>query len=379
MKKITVTRPAGGNTLFIKHRYDEELYAIIRSIDSISWNQHERVWQLAYKPQNLQLLLDRFRGVAWVDMSGLNVNQASIDSKSIIDLSEEKGKTADESVFSDDKSIQLDAFTKYLFSRRYSHNTIKTYTEALRVFWQFHSEMKIREIGLDQVIEFNNDYILAKGLSGSYQNQVVNAIKLFYRNQFGVHMEVDRLHRPKRDKRLPNVLSKSEVKRILDAPINLKHRAMLSLIYGCGLRRGELLALQFSDIQSERNLLLIRHSKGRKDRVVPISPSLVQMLREYYLRYKPKKWLFEGQTSGSQYGERSLQLVMNQAVEKAGIKKPATLHWLRHSYATHLLERGTDLRYIQELLGHSSSRTTELYTHVSMKSIQQIGSPFDDL
>jgi integrase/recombinase XerD len=133
------------------------------------------------------------------------------------------------------------------------------------------------------------------------------------------------------------------------------------------------------DVLSDRNLLFIRQSKGKKDRVVPISDKIIEMLRTYYKAHKPKTWLFEGQNTGEQYSERSLQLVLKQALKKAGNQKPVSLHWLRHSYATHLLESGTDLRYIQELLGHSSSKTTEIYTHVTTKSLQQIRSPFDDL
>jgi integrase/recombinase XerD len=154
---------------------------------------------------------------------------------------------------------------------------------------------------------------------------------------------------------------------------------MLSLIYACGLRRSELLNLTLKDIHSDRKLLVIRQSKGKKDRIVPISDNIIEMLRFYYKIFKPKLWLFEGQQVGSQYSEKSLENVLKQSLAKASITKPVTLHWLRHSYATHLLESGTDLRYIQELLGHSSSRTTEIYTHVSTKSIQQIKSPFDDL
>jgi integrase/recombinase XerD len=175
------------------------------------------------------------------------------------------------------------------------------------------------------------------------------------------------------------VLGKQEIKAIIEAPTNLKHRAMLSLIYACGLRRSELLNLSLSDVLSDRNLLFIRQSKGKKDRVVPISDKIIEMLREYYKAYKPKAWLFEGQFPNSKYSEKSLENVLKQSLAKAKIKKKVSLHWLRHSYATHLLESGTDLRYIQELLGHSSSRTTEIYTHVSTQSLHQIRSPFDDL
>src|SRR5690554_2756926 len=192
-------------------------------------------------------------------------------------------------------------------------------------------------------------------------------------------MDIDEIHRPRREQKLPHVISKEEVKAILEAPGNLKHRAMLSLIYACGLRRSELLNLKLCHVDSKRKLLIIRQSKGRKDRVAPISEKIIELLREYYKAYRPKEWLFEGQKVGFKYSETSLEKVLKQSLQKAKIDKPVTLHWLRHSFATHLLESGTDLRYIQEILGHKSSRTTEIYTHVSTKSLQNIKSPFDDL
>ena len=192
-------------------------------------------------------------------------------------------------------------------------------------------------------------------------------------------MMVDKIHRPKRAKVLPNVLSKEEIKLILNAHSNIKHKMMLSLIYSCGLRCGELLALRPVHIDANRNIVLLKNAKGKKDRIVPLSLKILELLREYYKLYKPTTFLFEGQIKGQPYDARSLQLILKQALQKTGITKPVTLHWLRHSYATHLLESGTDLRYIQELLGHNSSKTTEIYTHVSTKSLQQIKSPFDDL
>jgi len=273
----------------------------------------------------------------------------------------------------------LIAFKNYMNYRRYSENTIKTYSDALEVFFRFFQNKNLESLTIEDIIQFNNDYILRKNLSSSYQNQVINAVKLFYRNRFNKTMEVDFIQRPRREKRLPNVLSKEDVKSILEAPTNLKHRAMLSLIYACGLRRSELLNLTLTDILSKRNLLFIRQSKGKKDRVVPIGNKLIEMLRDYYKAFKPKTWLFEGQFPSTKYSEKSLENVLKQSLTKTKISKKVSLHWLRHSYATHLLENGTDLRYIQELLGHSSSRTTEIYTHVSTLNLQQIRSPFDDL
>ena len=223
-----------------------------------------------------------------------------------------------------------------------------------------------------------NNYILKNNFSSAFQNQLVNAVKLYFSAIQHKKIDVELIHRPRREKVLPNVLSKEEVKAILDAPYNLKHRAMLAMIYSCGLRRGELLSLTKFDVDSKRMVVIIRMAKGKKDRIVPLSPKILNLLRDYYKSYNPKEFLFEGQ-GGGKYSEKSLENVLKQSLFKARNKKPVTLHWLRHSYATHLLESGTDLRYIQDLLGHKSSKTTEIYTHVSTKNIQNIRSPFDDL
>lgn len=273
----------------------------------------------------------------------------------------------------------LMAFERHMRSKRYSANTIKTYLNALDVFLAFCQHKHIKEIHAEDVVAFNNDYIGKKGLSASYQNQAVNAIKLFSR-MAGIGLEIpEQIQRPRREKVLPNVLSKAEVKILLNCCMNLKHKAMLSLIYSCGLRRGELLRIKPGDVHADRGVLIIRQAKGKKDRIAPLSQKTIVLLREYYKVYRPKVWLFEGQQVGEPYDERSLQQVMRRAVSVAGIQKPATLHWLRHSYATHLLEAGTDLRYIQEILGHKSSRTTEIYTHVSTRYLRNIVSPFEDL
>jgi integrase/recombinase XerD len=280
---------------------------------------------------------------------------------------------------SEEGILQIEKFKQWMHSKRYSPSTIKTYSEALKSFLIFYREKPVAEITNEDVIVYNNDYILKNNLSASFQNQIVNAIKLFFQTIRETKMMVDKIHRPKRSKLLPNVLSKEEVKSIIEALTNVKHKTMLSLIYACGLRRSELLNLTFKDIQSDRKLLVIKQSKGKKDRIVPISDKIIEMLRDYYKQYLPKTWLFEGQQESTKYSDRSLEEVLKKSIRLAGINKPVSLHWLRHSYATHLLESGTDLRYIQELLGHSSSKTTEIYTHVSTKNIQNIKSPFDDL
>lgn len=179
-------------------------------------------------------------------------------------------------------------------------------------------------------------------------------------------------------KRLPTVLSEQEVAAILGQIENIKHKCILSLIYSAGLRISEAIHLELRDIDRTRGLITIRQSKGKKDCLVPLSPKINTLLNTYLEAHKPRKYLFEGQ-SGGLYSDRSIQNILKNACHKAGITKHTTVHTLRHSFATHLLEKGTDLRYIQEILGHSSSKTTEIYTHVSKKMIGTIRSPFDDL
>ena len=337
----------------------------------IRWSNTMKCWHLPNNHSYVSEIYQLFKGTYFVDYSKVKKQDSTIEPKKIINENEKQ--------VSSEKRQALEDFARYLKSRRYSDNTIKVYTQALHTFFLHFDSKVVEEISNEDVVNFNNDYILKNDLSGSYQNQVVNALKLFSKTIQGSNLDPEIIHRPKREKMLPNVLSKEEVKKILHASNNQKHRMMLSLIYACGLRRSELLNLKKTDILSDRMLIHIHQSKGKKDRIVPLSPLILEGLRAYYKTFRPQQWLFEGQKAGQQYSEKSLQNVLKQSLYKASIKKPVTLHWLRHSYATHLLENGTDLRYIQELLGHSSSRTTEIYTHVSTKSIQNIVSPFDTL
>jgi integrase/recombinase XerD len=362
------------NRLGLYFAVDQELIALVKTFADAKWSQTNKCWHIANNRANLKELFAVFKGKAYVNADALFSPKTK---EKVSAEPTEKMIVAGE--LSAEHFKKIAQFKDWLNSRRYSPNTIKTYTDALRTFLKFYHSKPIDEINNQDLIRFNNDYILHNGFSSSFQNQVVNAIKLFFRKIENTQLEVDLIHRPKREKKLPNVLSKEEVKHILDAPSNIKHKAMLSLIYACGLRAGELIRIKPNDVDSKRGLLIVRQSKGKKDRITPLSEKIITLLREYYKIYKPKTYLFEGQIKGNPYDMRSLQQVLKRSLQKSKIDKPVTLHWLRHSYATHLLENGTDLRYIQEVLGHSSSKTTEIYTYVSTKSIQKITSPFDFL
>jgi len=262
-------------------------------------------------------------------------------------------------------------------ARKYSRKTIQAY-----LF--YNTELLIRknkvcdDITNDDITSYLAYLGEERNSSASTMNTAISALKfnyaIIYKRNF-----VYNIKRPLKDKRLPVVLNKKEIKAILEASENLKHRAILSLIYSSGLRIGETVKLKSADIDSQRKLLHIRGGKGRKDRYTILSDAAIKILREYYSRYRPANWLFEGQNPQKHITTRTVQIVFTRACKKAGIKKDVTVHSLRHSFATHMLENGIDLRYIQELLGHKSSQTTEIYTHVSQKKIREIKSPLDDI
>jgi site-specific recombinase XerD len=203
-----------------------------------------------------------------------------------------------------------------------------------------------------------------------YYEQVLNREKFFWE-----------IPRPKKPLKLPRFFNQDETASIIKAAGNIKHKAMLMLAYSCGLRVSEVVAIKIKDIDSKRMCILIEQAKGKKDRMVMLSPVLLVMLREYWKKYKPAKggYLFSGQNKGEAYSSRSLQLVLAAAKTKADILKPGSVHALRHSFATHLLDKGTDVTMIMKLLGHNDIKTTLRYLHVTNRDMLQIMSPLDDL
>lgn len=237
----------------------------------------------------------------------------------------------------------------------------------------------LEQLSEDDVRDYLLDLIKNKERSHSYVNQALSAIKFLYESVVKQGKIVINIPRAKKEKKLPEVLSRQDVLRIMGKVDNNKHKAILFLIYSAGLRVGEVVKLRPEDIDSERKLIHVKQGKGRKDRYTVLSDIALSALREYLKKYKPEQWLFPGNVEDKHITERTVQRIFEKAREKSGIRKSVSVHTLRHSFATHLLEAGTDLRYIQELLGHSSSKTTEIYTHVSKSSIEKIQSPLDRL
>ena len=368
MKIIAVesTLFLGVRRIKLTFGYDEMIIEKIKSIPGAWWSRDIRCWHLPYSDES----------IAEIGRLGLE-NGIHIQNFEL--LKEEKKLRYFNRVLTGEKERAVQSFQQYLSTKRYSPKTIQIYTDSIRTFLGYFAGKKIDEITNDDVIEFNSCFILENKFSVSYQNQIISSIKLFFSSQIRKELKTGEIERPRRGKRLPDVFSVSEIEKLLKSIRNIKHKAALALIYACGLRRNELISLRISAVNSKRKLLIIKGGKGNNDRMVPLPESIIGLLREYYRAYRPVLWLFEGQVAGTMYSETSLREAFFHEMKEAGITKKLTLHSLRHSYATHLLENGIDLRFIQVLLGHKSSKTTEIYTHVSEKAIERIKSPYENL
>lgn len=374
--------------------YDAALIAAAKQAGA-NWSASHKRWYVPNDPQHLQAIFTAFKGVAWVDMNGLRKKadtKASTPNGAAPQKSQQKvydrnSVQAPSAAISAKKVATalipaqqeaLSAMQRKLEIARYSTNTIDTYLNATKHFFLYFPQKHPTDIRSEDIEAYQHHMATERKVSNSYLNQVVNAVRYYYKDVLGDAYRVKFIERPRRERKLPNVLSEEEVAALLKAVDNLKHRCILMLIYSAGLRLGELLALERTDIIPERKQVLIRGGKGGKHRVSLLSDRILTQLTEYLQIYKPGIFLFES-PSGGMYSPTSVQMVFRRALKKAGITAPATVHTLRHSFATHLLENGTDLRYIQTLLGHSSSKTTEIYTHVSTKALGKIRSPLDNL
>ncbi len=345
--------------------YDPLLISIIKSFPYAIYDKAKKWWSVAMDEKQKKALAD------FCKTKRLTLNwENNIEKKTV------KPRTP---------SYKIDAYrncpdkmVEKLETMRYSSNTLKTYKQLFEEFINYYSTKEIDDITEPEIVAYIHYLVKERGISASYQNQAINAIKFYYEKVAGGTRKFYELERPLREHKLPSVLATEEVNTMIKVTVNLKHKMLLMMCYSAGLRISELLNLRVADIDSKRMQIKIKSAKGKKDRYSLLSEKILPLLREYYKTYVPNDYLFEG-IGGGPYSERSMQTVMKEALEKAGIVKHATVHTLRHSFATHLLESGTDLRYIQTLLGHSSSKTTEVYTHVTSRALGGIKSPLDSL
>nr|MBI1231504.1 tyrosine-type recombinase/integrase [Cytophagales bacterium] len=330
-----------------------------KRINTSFYHASQKLWSVVNTKENWELLQRLFKGKYEVREADKKV---AIPTKTL-----------------NEQSVQaLADLEQKLVLKAYSPSTVKNYASALSQFLSFFESRDIRDIRKEEIEAFVYHQITKYGISESAQNTLINAIKAYFEHVLGRERTVYEIQRPKRSLTLPNILSKEEVKDILGSVENLKHRTILMLIYSAGLRISEAINLRNRDIHSDEGYIFIKGAKNKKDRKTVLSPVLLAILRKYYKAYKPSYWLFEGQ-DGGQYSATSIQAVFRRAVEKSNSNPWATVHTLRHSFATHLLQRGTNLRYVQVLLGHESSKTTEIYTHILSISNKNIESPLDSI
>lgn len=272
----------------------------------------------------------------------------------------------------------IEELEQWIRLKQYSYATLKSYKLCFKKFLFHFNGIHPKEISKSQISDYIYHLIKEKNISESAQNQMINAIKCYYENVLGRPRELYDITRPKKKQSLPQVLSAEEVRKILEAVPNLKHRTILMAVYSGGLRLGEILRLRVSDVMKDKQKIFIKGGKNKKDRYTLLSKQFITILNQYIKAYDPKYWLFEGQ-KGGQYSASSVQHIFRAATAKANVGHFATLHTLRHSFATHLLEAGVDIRYIQELLGHSHIDTTVIYTHVAQNRLSGIVSPLDQI
>jgi len=352
---------------------------LIRGISGATWESTQKAWLIDNRPANLREVFRLFRGLALVDASAIFNKGAQPEATEPPKTKKADLKKTGPLPLPDEKTAgEILKFKYWMREKRYSENSILTYIKGLNVFFGFFRGRPIHKISSRDLAHFNQEHIIKHGLSATYQNQVINAVKLFYKRMRDHEMKVEEIDRPMRSKRLPKVIAKQDVQKMLTRIPNLKHKTALSLIYACGLRRSEIINLKLVHLDSKRMTLTVIDGKGRKDRILPLSEKLLNLIIRYYKVYHPIEYLIEGQKAGTRYSETSLEKIFHKYYGLIQKNHNFTLHCLRHSFATHLLEAGTDLRYIQELLGHKSSKTTEIYTWVSMKNLRNIKNPTDD-
>tara|TARA_B110000285_G_C15024859_1_gene563580 strand:+ start:96 stop:1241 length:1146 start_codon:yes stop_codon:yes gene_type:complete len=362
----------GKKQIGLKFYPDKVIQALIKELPSAAWSNKFGMVYTANTSENFNLIFSLFKGVAWINLSSFSTKRNLTNKNQLITVDSYRNR-----------KLALgfkpcpEAFLQKLELKRYSMNTARTYIAMFERFINAHNESDLLSINEEQIRLYLQGMVQEKR-SDSYINQMINSIKFFYEVVMEMPNRFYSIERPRKKESLPKVISTEEVQSIIKNTNNIKHKCIVSLLYSAGLRRGELLNLKIEDIDSKRMVINVKNGKGGKDRITILSPSVLEELRFYYKVWKPKIYLFEGE-KGAKYSGTSVLRIIQKAAIKAGLKKRISPHVLRHSFATHLLESGTDLRYIQVLLGHSSTKTTEIYTQVATNNIRSIISPIDSL
>jgi site-specific recombinase XerD len=341
------------------------IQALVDKLPNASWSKEFGMFYISNNKSNLDLIFKTFYGIAWINGNYFFSEKIINADNPELNLERYRNRKP-----KDNFKTCPEEYLLKLELKRYSDNTVRTYVSCFESFINYYyneDPITLNEIDVRKYLQ----KLVQEGKSNSYVNLAVNSIKFYYEIVLGMPNRFYAIERPRKEKQLPEVLSKEEIINIINNTNNLKHRCIVGLLYSSGLRRSELLNLKITDIDSKRMVVIVKKAKGNKDRLSVLSPSILKDLQKYYKEYRPEKYLFEGQ-KGDKYSVTSVLKIISTAARKAGIHKKVTPHMLRHSFATHLLENGTDIRHIQLLLGHNSTKTTEIYTHVANRSFMEI-------
>jgi len=361
MKKPIIYTPlknAKRIKLFIPYEL-KEVRKQIKAMDTSFWHPNQKLWSVVNSRENMAI-------VKHILGNNYIIKQ---DEKFTAVKKRSLNKSAIEALFALEKTLTL---------KHYSLSTINSYKNMFEVFLSKFMDRNLKEITKEEIESFVYQLIKEHRVSISYQNQLINAIKAYYEHVLKLPREYYEIDRPKPNKSIPNVLSKQEVFRIINQPKNIKHRAILWTIYSAGLRISEVVNLRIDDIHSDEGYIFVKDSKGKRDRKTILSPFLVELLRDYFREHRPSFWLFEGVTGGK-YSVSSIRAIFRTAVKESNSNPWSTVHTLRHSFATHCLESHMNLRYIQNMLGHESPKTTEIYTKTIQINNKHLSSPLDEI
>jgi len=370
LKNITLRHLYLNQTALIgiEFKADKVITALTLRLPDVRWNKEFNMYTTPNRRHSLDHLFNTFKGVAWVNCKYFFPDRpVSKGVNEPISL-ERKSNT-------DNYKRCPEEFLTKLELKRYAKSTAKTYISYFEKFMNFYASKNLLDLNEEDIRTYLKQ-LSRQGVSDSSMNQAVNAIKFYYEQVLNMPNRFYRIERPRKKKPLPKVISKEEALRLVHTTTNTKHRCIISLLYGSGLRKNELLSLRPEDIDSKRMLIYIKNAKGGKDRYTLLGKNQLNDLRSYFKEARPKEYLFEA-PNGGPYSATSVSNIVRRSAERIALSKSLTPHMLRHSFATHLLEAGVDLRYIQTLLGHSTSKTTEIYTHVAIKQLTRIDNLLD--
>ena len=353
----------GNSRIKVSFEKNDEWNARMKKVRGACWSKTLRSWHIPDTEENRKRC-----GLPLKDLPAVQHQAVAVTNKTSL------------LYLSDNNKEQMKLYLQQLQLKAYSFSTIRTYRNEFAQLLQLLGKAPVQDLQ-PQHLQRYLIYCMEHGLKENTVHSRMNALKFYYEQVLHKEKMFFEIPRPKKPLLLPKLLNENELRNLFNALTNKKHKAMLFTAYSAGLRVSEIVNLKIAHIDSKRMQIFIGRAKGKKDRYVNLSPVLLDILRSYVKDYKPKpkEFLFESEQTGSAYPPRTVQQIFTNAKNKAGIRKEIGIHSLRHSFATHLLDKGTDIKYIKELLGHFNIRTTERYLHVSKQKLVNIISPLDDL